>query len=73
MIQRDYLAPFLIICEMGFSLLIIVGGICYTQVSAFDAIVCHYLSGAYPLMLASEWFAILYMLQLFLNKKLHDQ
>ncbi len=67
--QTEFLPPCLIICGMLFSMLIVAAGVAYTHVSAFSAISSHYLSGAYPLMLGSAWFSILYMIQHILNRK----
>lgn len=58
-----YFPPVLVVCGMVLSMLIVVGGVCYTHISAFPAIEYNYLAGAYPLMLGSVWFSILYLLQ----------
>ena len=62
--QTEKAAPCLIICGMFFSMLILIGGVSYTHVSAYKAILYRYLAGAYPLMLGSVWFSILYTVQL---------
>ena len=57
--------PFiLLILGMGASAVIMVLGACYTHISAFKAITYYYMTGAYPLMLASEWVSVLYVLQM---------
>ena len=66
--QKELLSPILIICGMMFSMLIVAAGVCYTDISAFGAIIYHYLSGAYPLMLGSIWFSILFMVQMLMKK-----
>ena len=67
--QRRYLVPCLIISGMALSMLVVAGGVAYTDISAFPAISYHYLAGAYPLMLGASWYAILYTLQPVLRKR----
>ena len=42
------------------SALILLLGVSYAEITAFSALRSFYMVGAYPLMLAGEWLAILY-------------
>lgn len=51
------------------SLIVLIGGISYSEISAFESIRYMYLSGAYPLLLALEGITILYVFDKYLDEK----
>ena len=57
--DRSLASSILIILGMGLSIAVMTAGVCYTDISAFEAIKYYYLIGVYPLMLACEGLAIL--------------
>ena len=63
------LSGILVILGMGLSLLVVLAGVCYTDLSAFPAIKYYYLIGAYPLMLGSEGVAVLLLVQQFIDTR----
>ena len=67
---REHITCLLTVCGMLLSAAAVMLGVCYTEISAFAAVNCVYLSGAYPLMLAGFWTAILYTVRfMYLRKK----
>lgn len=50
------------------SLAVLIGGVSYTQISAFSSINYFYLSGSYPLIIAFELISILKMLEFIVGK-----
>ena len=61
--NRALVSGSLIILGMGLSILVILVGVCYTDLSAFRAVRYYYLIGAYPLMLGCESLALLLLIQ----------
>ena len=66
---RAHIPCLLTICGLLLSAAALMFGVCYTEISAFPAVNCLYLSGAYPLMLAGFWIAILYTARLLVVRK----
>lgn len=66
---RAHIPCLLTICGLLLSAAALLFGVCYTEISAFQAVNCLYLSGAYPLMLAGFWIAILYTVRLLVVRK----
>lgn len=58
--KKDHLPFILVTMGMGLSVLVMLTGIVYTEITAFTAIRHPYLAGAYPLMLACIFLTILY-------------
>ena len=51
---------FLIIAGMWLSIVVMLCGVAYTDITAFPAVTYYYLAGAYPLMLAGECMILFY-------------
>ena len=68
--QIELLAPCLIICGLMFSMFVLIGGLSYSCLSAINTMQYHYFCGAFPLMLGSIWFTILYTIQLIWEKRM---
>ena len=51
---------FLVIAGMWLSIVVMLGGVAYTDITAFTAVNYYYMAGAFPLMLAGEWMILLY-------------
>lgn len=51
---------FLVIAGMWLSIIVMLGGVAYTDITAFFAVNYYYMAGAFPLMLAGEWMILLY-------------
>ena len=59
----------LVTAGMFLSAFLLLAGVSYTDLTAFPAIGYFYMSGAYPLLLAAEWIAILYAADLLLGRR----
>ena len=51
------------------SYFVLLGGISYSEISGWNAILYWYLSGAYPIMIAFEGLAVLFLVQELRSKK----
>ena len=68
--RGEHLPFFLTVAGMGFSILVMTAGIAYTDISAFPAVRCTYLAGAYPLMVSCIWLTLLYGSHIFLRGRI---
>ena len=59
-IEDIVFALFLVIAGMWLSIVVMLGGVAYTDITAFTAVNYYYMAGAFPLMLAGEWMILLY-------------
>ena len=56
-------AQWLVLTSLLFSYLVLLGGISYSEISGWNAILYWYLSGAYPVMAAFEILSVLFFIQ----------
>ena len=56
-------AQCLVLTSLLFSYLVLLGGISYSEISGWNAILYWYLSGAYPVMAAFEILSVLFFIQ----------
>lgn len=62
--QREGItARWLVLTSLLFSYLVLLGGISYSEISGWNAILYWYLSGAYPIMIAFEVLSLLFFAQ----------
>ena len=57
------LAVWLVLSALLASYFVLLGGISYSEISGWNAILYWYLSGAYPVMIAFEGMAVLFLVQ----------
>lgn len=61
--REQNLAQWLVTSALLASYLVLLAGISYSEISGWNAILYWYLSGAYPVMIAFEVLAILFLVQ----------
>ena len=61
--QQNNARFLLILASLILTLTAMIGGVAYTDISAFAAVRYFYLTGGYPLLLATEWISILYYME----------
>ena len=59
----------LVLTSLLFSYLVLLGGISYSEISGWNAILYWYLSGAYPVMIAFEVLAVIFAFRMLWNWK----
>lgn len=59
----DGICPCGLPCQLAGQLFRALGGISYSEISGWNAILYWYLSGAYPIMIAFEVLAVLFLVQ----------
>lgn len=67
--STEHIPCLLTVSGLLLSAVVLLLGVCYTEITAFTAISYFYLSGAYPLMLGGSWIAILYFARCLLKEK----
>lgn len=67
--RKKFLDEWLVLTSLLFSYLVLLGGISYSEISGWNAILYWYLSGAYPLMIGFEVLALIFLGQAISERK----
>lgn len=68
--NNQLLEEWLVLTSLLFSYLVLLGGISYSEISGWNAILYWYLSGAYPVMIGFEVLALLFCGRMAANRKM---